>query len=343
MNAITETNFKFPKQKSFYKGKVRDVYKIDEKIYSWIFRITNLEQGDELELDYSYEGVFNYDPTSRIFFNGELPKQNFDFTFKYPQLDYFIITYANGSNPTDSIMETNSRPKSTEYHFSKKNLPGGLGEIGGRPYTQYPYITYYKHFRDFGIMAPNAAFITQPLPYPWELIMLKEVKYQPQNLRSYLSFNDKTTLVLNDFFNNEKSKVTDTSMAVIMSSMHHRLANDFKFRDDSKLFYGDDGENEHLGKYFEAETIREISRLRIYDELLLRFNRDYFASLFCDKRISTIDMNQYKKSTSFRRGFAIPCEQTFIYLYPKTSRFGYEANALPFYYEDTLAVITPHH
>src|ERR1043165_1644632 len=29
MNAITETNFSFPKQKSFYKGKVRDVYNID--------------------------------------------------------------------------------------------------------------------------------------------------------------------------------------------------------------------------------------------------------------------------------------------------------------------------
>src|SRR3989304_5536310 len=31
MNAITSTNFKFPKQKSFYKGKVRDVYNIDDK------------------------------------------------------------------------------------------------------------------------------------------------------------------------------------------------------------------------------------------------------------------------------------------------------------------------
>ncbi|MDO9186182.1 MAG: phosphoribosylaminoimidazolesuccinocarboxamide synthase [Bacteroidia bacterium] len=31
MNAITKTDFKFPKQKSFYKGKVRDVYNIDDK------------------------------------------------------------------------------------------------------------------------------------------------------------------------------------------------------------------------------------------------------------------------------------------------------------------------
>ena len=32
MNAITETKFNFPKQKSFYKGKVRDVYNIDDKV-----------------------------------------------------------------------------------------------------------------------------------------------------------------------------------------------------------------------------------------------------------------------------------------------------------------------
>lgn len=31
MEAITETKFNFPKQKTFYKGKVRDVYNIDDK------------------------------------------------------------------------------------------------------------------------------------------------------------------------------------------------------------------------------------------------------------------------------------------------------------------------
>jgi phosphoribosylaminoimidazole-succinocarboxamide synthase len=32
MNAITKTNFNFPNQKGFYKGKVRDVYTIDNKM-----------------------------------------------------------------------------------------------------------------------------------------------------------------------------------------------------------------------------------------------------------------------------------------------------------------------
>src|SRR3954470_18327959 len=31
MNAITETKFNFPKQKSYYKGKVREVYNINDE------------------------------------------------------------------------------------------------------------------------------------------------------------------------------------------------------------------------------------------------------------------------------------------------------------------------
>ena len=32
MNTINETNFLFPKQKEVYKGKVREVYNIDDKL-----------------------------------------------------------------------------------------------------------------------------------------------------------------------------------------------------------------------------------------------------------------------------------------------------------------------
>lgn len=36
MNAIKETNFNFPRQTAFYKGKVRDVYTIDNKILAMV-------------------------------------------------------------------------------------------------------------------------------------------------------------------------------------------------------------------------------------------------------------------------------------------------------------------
>jgi len=316
---------------------------IDSKIYSWIFRVINLEPGDELELDYSYEGAFNYDPSTRIFFNGELPKQNFNLTFKYPQIDYYTLSYANGAHPIDSVMETKTRPRSTEYYFTGKNLVGGIREAGGRPYTQFPYISYYKNLRDYGFMDKGAAYITRPLPYPWAFVLRSWVKYKPQSLRSYLSATDRTTVALNDFFAKEKSNVKDTSMAAIMSSIHHKIAVDFNYQDDKRMHEGDDQENEHLGKYLENSTLREVSRHRMYDELMLRLDRDYYAALFCDKRISVFDMNEYKYTSSLRSGYAIPFNKNFIFLYPKSYRFGYETNELPFYYEDIQSVLVPQH
>jgi len=313
------------------------------KLYSWIFRIINLEADDELELDYSYETVFNVDPTSRIFFNGVLPKQNFTMTFRYPYEDYYIVTYANGAFPNDSVMETKTHPKYTEYYFSKKNLPGGINEVGGRPYTQYPYITYYQHQRDFGIASQRSDFIVRPLPYPWSYILLPLVGYQYQNLKIHLNRLDNTTRTLNDFFAGEKSKVADTSFAALMSSVNHTLAQDFKYQDDRAAFEGDDQELENLGKYLDKKTIRQISRHRIYHEMFSRTDRDYYEALFCDKRISMIDINEYKHSTSFRTGFALPQNQNYIFLYPKSYRYGYEANELPFYYEDIPSILIPQH
>jgi hypothetical protein len=316
--------------------------KLNATIYNWIFTITNLEPGDELEMDYSYEGALSIYPSSRIFFNGDLPKQNYHLTFRYPKLDYYTITYSNGARPVDSIMETKTRPVSTEYYFSEKNLPGGINEAGGRPYTQYPYITFYKNNRDYGFKSPGDQFIKRPLPYPWSLVMLPLVKYQPDNLKNYLSYNDKSTLALNNFFKTEKEKVPDTSMAVVMSSMHHRIAADFTFQNDRAAFEGDNQENENLGKYLSGGIIRELSRYRIYDEILLRFDRDYFRTIFCDKRVGEINPQEYKP-TSYRGGYAVPYQEHFIFLYPKSYRFGYESNELPFYYEDTQTLLVPQH
>ena len=317
--------------------------RVTSKLYSWIFRIINLEPDDELELDYSYENVYNIDPTFRIFFNGELPKQNFAMTFRYPYEDYYVLTYANGANPDDSIMETKTHPKYTEYYFSKKNLPGGINEVGGRPYTQYPYITFYEHLRDFGLMNPTTKFITRPLPYPWSYVLLPMVGYQYQNLKFHLARQDRTTQALNNFYKTEKSKVPDTSLTAFMTSVQHTLATDFKYHNDREYFEGDDGELEHLGKYIEQKTMREISRHRIYDEIFARADRNYYAALLCDKRVSIIDIGEFKNSTSFRTCFAVPGEQNYTFLYPKSYRFGYEANELPFYYEDIPTVLIPRH
>ena len=43
-NTVLETNFNFPKQKSLYKGKVRDVYNIDDELLNKARELSGLQE-----------------------------------------------------------------------------------------------------------------------------------------------------------------------------------------------------------------------------------------------------------------------------------------------------------
>ncbi len=322
---------------------VQRINKIENKFYSWIFRIINLEEGDELELDYSYEGAWNLHPSQRIFFNGELPKQNFDLTFRCFAKSSFFFSYYNEAEPSGSTMETLNAPHYTEYYFSKKNLTGGICEAGARPQLQLPYFTYYKHLLDYGLDNPKASGSLMPQAYPWSYTLIPFVGYQYDDLKLRLEKRDQTTVSLNQFLETEKQKVHDTSYAGISSSIQHTLAEEFGFKKDAASELAGDAELEHLGKYVSDKILRETSRLRIYKEILSRFDREYYLVALTDKRISEINIKQYEPLPAMDSAFAIPTQHNFLFLYPKAYRFGYEANELPFYYEDVNTILIPQH
>lgn len=317
--------------------------KVTQELYNWIFRVINLEPGDELELDYSYEGVFNIDPSVRIFFNGDMPKQNYHLTFRYPERSNYILLYSNGAEPNDSVMVTISTPRNTEYYFSRKNLVGGIREIGARPQNQLPFFTFYEHKLDYGIADPKTKFITKPLPYPWKYVFISEAGFQEDDLNLRLKRKDQTTRVLNEFVNEAVMESKDTSLAGIMSGIQHTFAADFDYEADKGATQAGEAELEHLGKYVLAKTIREVSRFRLYTEVFKRLDREYFLATMLDKRVCNMNFERFEALTSRRFAFAVPVKNTVIYFYPKSYRSGYETNELPFYYEDINAGLIPQH
>ena len=63
MNTITTTNFNFPGQKSVYRGKVREVYNINDDNSSISFAPTRTFEFDDSSSAYvSYGGVFVIEP-----------------------------------------------------------------------------------------------------------------------------------------------------------------------------------------------------------------------------------------------------------------------------------------
>jgi hypothetical protein len=313
---------------------------IDEKYYNWIFKIKNLEPGDEAEIDYSYAGTFNIDASQRIFFDGKIPKQDMEFMFRYPADKQYIIFQKNGALPYDSVMVTKSQPKSTEYYYHFKNLDGGIDEVGSRHYLKLPHLVYYFHRMDFGY-SDGRGFITKKLPYNWKYSLLSLVDYRSDNLKFRLARPDRTTQALNDLAQQIRRTSIDTSAAALLSAFHREITDNYEYENDKAYQAGDDQKLERLFKFIDQKKLRRISRYRYYDEFMIRVDRPYFHVLFFDKRIHTIDPVYKEDMTSRRMAIGIIADEGALYFYPKTGRYGYQSNELPFYYEDITALLIP--
>lgn len=314
---------------------------IDQTFYSWLFKITNLEPGDELEVDYSYEGTYTQNPSSRIFFNGEMPKQNYQLTLREKEKDLNMVFGHNGAGEADTMYSKGSILKYRDFIFKRHNLSGGITETGARPAFQLPYISFYHHNLDYGQYANNSPVINSPLPYPWWFILSKMLSFQYENLKMKLSWTDNSTTAINSFLNEERSKLPNASAAFLMSGIQHTINDSFDYEADNNYIEGSDSKLEKLGKNIDNKKLRFISRSRFYSELFLRLDTDYFLSLLPDKRSDILDPNQFETPNFESRFYALPVNNNYIFFYPKGSRFGYEANEFPFYHEGVLGALVP--
>jgi hypothetical protein len=315
----------------------------DQTFYSWIFKITNLEPGDELELNYSYEGIYTINPSYRIFFNGEMPKQNYHLTFRENLNQIFMHFDHNGAKATDSIIVKSGLIKYRDYNYKAQNLKGGISETGGRPANELPYISYYNHNSDYGESEPGSPVITNMLPYPWWFVLSKSLGFQIESLPFKLAWNDQTTVTINKFLEEERSKNNFSSNAALMSSIQHSIAEEWRYDSDIDYLEGFDKKLEKLGKNVANKKLRYISRNKFYQEIFLRLDTEYFAAVVPDKRFGDLDPNQYEYNGFRSIFFALPVQNEYLFFYPKGSRFGYEANEFPFYHEDVTSALIPQH
>ncbi len=315
----------------------------EETYFSWIFKVENLEPGDELEVDYVFEGSFNSYEASKIFLNGDLPKQNVSFILRERIKDKNMVFGHNGIQASDTIYSKEGGTEYRDYIFKATNLKGGIGECGARPIMELPYISFYRHSFDFGERENNSAVLTKALPYPWWYFLSKFLSYRYDNLTDKLSRTDNTTASINRFFNAEKSKLNKPNSLELFSSIQHSLNEDFSYEKNEDFVDGTDNRLEKLGKYVESKTLRYVSRNRLYEELFLRMDTDYFISFIPDKRTDVLDPTHFEiigKSSLF---FSFKMNKGFNFCYPKGGRFGYEIGEFPFYFEGSTTALIPQH
>lgn len=349
---------------------------IDHHYYSWMFHIIGLEPGDELELRYAMQGSedtgenFNrvysriFDPKGvdkfeevdlsyamenvfgamhnqyRVYFHGTLPKQSYELKIRHKNGDLFLFQNHNGAAIIDTVLNKNTSPQSIEYTWRANNLEGCIAEKGARIHRELPFVTFYQHHHDYTDKGMDVFYDAKALPYPWEYVYKSMVGIYPKHPDYYLNKQTLTARALRKYFYEISQKAKDTSAFSKYLAFHNDVLDNFEYDNDIK-YIADDAGLEKLGRNIESKKLKSRSRYNLYAEIGLRLASPYYETNLYDKRYEEMDFNLFYPMEISQSFLVLPYKNSYMFFLPKYSRFGYECNELPFYYEDVNAMLIP--
>ena len=304
------------------------------------YQITNMEEGDEVSIDYNYtiKYIDNFGLLSsfRIFFNSDVNKEKYQLTLSHQANLNVDICYDNNAEPDNTATQDNTKV----YHWTKNNLPGCIKEEGSIPYLSLPYLT----------------FTIKPLELLYTLPYSFEEKYVP--FYSYLAFQrEKTHLAIaksisqnvrtkqllqfQDYINTETKDITGDSLNYQkLMKIHNTIVDEFSFANDTNFFKMIDTRDPKIGEDVTRKELRDINRNELYVATILKLGLSYFTAYISDNRSGEINKTYFTPMFNNDYLFAIVLKNNTVqYLYPKRSKFGYYLNEVPFYYENSKAML----
>lgn len=326
--------------------------KINRTYLSWFMNIAGIVVGDEVEIAVAYNAQFNFgNYFNRVFFNGDLDKQNFELVIRYPNSSLFFFQNHNGAPVPDTGIYKGTSPNSYEYTWKAKNLKACINEKKARPYMELPYVSFYSHQNDYGTLSSNKAYIEKSLPYPWEFIFLGNnnfliktepgyVNYLPESMKLKLSKKDPETISVKRLV--EEHCGNDSNKTSCLNKIHNLITDSFDYEknyDPEYEYMNEDYSSVH--KSIDRKILREEDRIDLYTRICYRLETDYFHCRLYDKRFNAMNYDVYYPSAVYNLFYALPYKGTYFFYFPKMQRAGYYVNELPFYFEDINTMLIP--
>lgn len=323
----------------------KEIFRINQgerTYYAWTLKVKDLQVGDELEANYAYDNIYGRpNGVGRIFFNGEIPKQNTTLKVRYPEDDYYIFMNLNGCPVPDTAEYKVTNPKSKEFTWKLKNLNGCISEKKSRPFMELPYLAFYKHPEDFGELSNNRTYVKKYMPLNWAYYINLRLGYEERTRDDMLSKTDEATISVKKFCEEQSVGLSDTSNSYRFATIHRFINDSFAFDKNLDYLSGDDGRLLKTGNALERHVLNRLRRYFLYDKIALRLGGQYSLMFLHDKRLNQIDYNLYSGYPATQAYYIYPYKKSNLFFAPKLSRFGLEINELPFYFEDINTFIIP--
>ena len=123
-----------------------------------------------------------------------------------------------------------------------------------------------------------------------------------------------------------------------LRSVHSDIAQNFEYEKDLAYYRAQDLGLEKMGTFIDRKKFRDISRHNVYTKIFNHLDFDQYKVLYpLDKRAG----NQSKEHSTdlyFSERIFYSNDSNAVFAFPKRTRFGYEINELPFYWQGTNAL-----
>lgn len=304
------------------------------------YQITNMEEGDEVSIDYNYsiKYIDNFGMLSsfRIFFNSDVNKENYQLTLSHQENLNVDICFNNGAEPDNITTQDNTKV----YRWSKTNLSGCIKEEGSIPYLSLPNLTFTIKPLELLYTLPYS-FEEQYVPFYAYLAFQREKTHMA--IAKSISQNVKTKQLFQfyDFINTETKDIKNDSLNYLkLMKIQNKIVDEFSFANDTSFFKMDDIRDPKIGEDVTGKVLRDINRNELYVATILKLGLSYFTAYLSDRRTGEINKSYFAPIYNNDYLFAVVLKNNTVqYLYPKRSKFGFYLNEVPFYYENSKALL----
>ncbi len=303
------------------------------------FDIPGLNTGDIVRIRYKISIPFRDNiyslMVSRFFFHHSYPVKSLDFSFSYNQALLADTAFYNGCRVDPTLCGENL---CFQWHFD--NLPGCLDEAGSRPYLDLPWFSFHPKMNEtleYDYDSYNAEFVA-----PWYLMTgHREGKFEyytkeaEQGIRNQDNSGfDKIALR----FNNAKN---DSVNRLNLWRFQKWMADSTLYHPDTSYYLMNEMQLiSKPGVDLAGGIIRDHTKDEIYAAMIHRLGYGYVNAYLMDKRIGAVSSRYFASMHDNDVLFAIPLAENIIsYVIPPSDRNHYYFEELPFYYEDTPAII----
>lgn len=302
--------------------------------YIHYFYVRNLQPGDQLEVIISHHWPLY---TFKHYINEMMPKQEVIININNSPLGQ-VDTYVN---PQLANFIANEQSKDNLiYRITYENVEAVDQTISTHIYD-LPRVEFYenKNYKTSGKFFRSEYVDT----ISWRDLLYRFVtRIDPGELRTWENYDlqsYKTSL----FFDKMKKMAGEqTKGEKLMNLIHQYAVDKFGYKNDFNYFIHVEHGFTELGNYIEKDTLREASRHEFYFNMLDRVDEPYYKVFLQDRRQHVIDTSIVSIYYDDYLSYMMFDKDSVPYLFfPKTGRFGYYTNELPFYLTDQYAYLIP--